>query len=140
MPLSASAHFVYGVDPDARLAVIQMAGTLTGADMQHIVETVHADPAWRDGFDAIWDCRAVQAHDVLPHEVGPLLDELVGGETGRDVLLEGPGLTADLFAQLLALRIRRRGGSAEVVSSMPDALGALGRDALPPALAERIAA
>ena len=139
MPLSDSAQFSFAVDAGARLAIARMAGVLTGPDMEHIIAAVHHDPAWRPGFDAVWDCSAVEAHAVLPADLEPILDAAVEDGGGRDVLVEGPGLAADLFSKLLALRIRRRGGDAVVVESLREALAALGHAAPPPALASFVA-
>ena len=136
MPLSSSARFRYAIDPRSRLAVARMAGTLTGADMQLIVRTVHQDPAWDVGCDAIWDCSEVAAHVVQPPEVEPLISEVVDGQTGRDILLSGPGLSAELFSKLLVLRLRRRGDAAERVQTLDEALAALGRDTMPAVVRE----
>ena len=139
MPLSNSAQFAYAVDADARLAIARMSGILTGPDMEHIIEAVHRDVAWRPGFDAVWDCSAVEAHAVQPADLDPILDAALEAGGGRDVLVEGPGLAADLFSKLLALRIRRRGGDAVVVESLGEALATLGHPVPPPALASFVA-
>lgn len=134
MPLSESVSFAYAIDPDAGLALAGMAGVLTGADMREIVATVHADPRWRDDFDAIWDCSRVLAHVVLPEDVLPLVIAVVHGETGRDVMIESKGYADQAITQLLALRCRRAGKAVGTRATLGEALDTLGYDGLPEAL------
>ena len=135
MCLSSYATFAYAIDPEAGLALARMWGEITGADMRAVVETVHRDPAWRAHFDAVWDCSEVVAHVVRPTEVPAVVGETTAGQTGRDVVVEHEGLAESLFSTMLALTIRVRGKEAHAVKSVAEALGVLGLDALPDALA-----
>ena len=129
------APFAYAIDPDARLAVGRMWGEVHGADMLEMIQAVHQDAAWQRGFDAVWDCRAVTAHIVLPDEVEPLVaDEAASGE-GRDVLIESPALGESAFSEMLAAVVRRSGKMMTVATSLDAALMALGHETLPEALA-----
>ena len=131
MLLSPDAEFSFAVDPDARLALACMGGTLTGPDMTHIVNAVHGDPAWEPSFDVIWDCSRVDAHVVSPGEETPVLEALSDEHAGRDLIVQGPGLSGDVFATMLVFRARRLGDAASSHHSVEEAVAALGRDALP---------
>ena len=134
MRLHDDASFTYRIDPDAGLALAQMEGRLTGKDMLRIVQAVHADPAWRPSFDAVWDCTRVSAHVVMPSDVGGILDETVEGAAGRDVLVESRSLGQSFFSKMLAFAARARGAEAHACHSVDEALGLLGRESLPDSL------
>lgn len=127
--------FAYAIDPDARLAYGRMWGEVHGADMLRMLAAVHRDAAWQDGFDAIWDCRAVTAHIVSPAEVEPLVAEEAESGGGRDVLVESPMLGESAFSAMLAAVVQRRGKAMTVAATLDGALEALGHGALPEALA-----
>lgn len=127
--------FAFAVDPAARLAYARMWGEVDGDDMLRLVQAVHRDAAWRAGFDAVWDCRAVTAHVVQPEEVGPLVAEEAASGDGRDVLVESQALGESAFSALLAAVVQRRGKAMTVAATLGDALEALGHDRLPEALA-----
>ena len=135
MRLSPYATFAYAIDPSDGLALARLWGEITGQDMRAVVEAVHSDPAWEASFDAIWDCSEVVAHVVRPSEVPGVVSEAVSGQTGRDVLVEREGLAESLFSTMIALTVRVRGKEAHAVRSVDEALGVLGLDALPEALA-----
>lgn len=128
--------FVYVVDPDETLAYARMWGVVTGGDMLRLVQAVHRDPLWVYGFDAVWDCSAVRAHVVAPEDVEPIVREEVASGTGRDVLVRSANPDDAAISQMLAAFCRRRGKAMTVHGSLPDALAALGREALPEAFAE----
>ncbi len=99
-------------------------------------DRIHADPAWHDGFDVLWNCAAVLAHDILPADVGPIVDAEVGSGDGRDVLVCSPTFGDRAISEMLAAMCRRRGKAMTVHATLAEALAALGRDALPPATQE----
>ena len=127
--------FAYAIDPHARLAYGRMRGEVHGADMLHMIEAVYRDAAWQDGFDAVWDCRAVTAHIVLPEEVAPIVAAEAASGSGRDVLVESPALGESAFSAMLAAVVRRSGKTMTVATTLEAALAHLGHDALPEALA-----
>ena len=121
--------FSYAIDGEARLAVGRMWGDVTGADMLALLEAVHQDPAWHDGFDALWDCSRVRVHIVAPDEVEPLVAEEADSGRGRDVLVESPTAGESALSQMLAVLCRRRGKSMTVHPTVAAALAALGHEA-----------
>lgn len=131
----AFSQFVAAIDADAHLAYARLWGTVTGGEMLEVIEAVHRDAAWRDGFDAIWDCSGVTAHVVGIEEMQPLVDEEAASGDGQDALIESPGLGESAISNLLATFCRRRGKAMTVHISVEAALAAMGRDALPASLA-----
>ncbi len=134
MHRGSETSFVYRVDPPSRLALTLLVGRIYGDDMLAVVRAVQGDPGWRPDFDAIWDCSRVSAHIILPEEVGPIIDQTVRGQTGRDVLVESRSLGESLFSRMLAVTSRARGKEAHSCHTLADALAVLGRAELPPAL------
>ena len=122
------------VDPSERLAVIEMFGVVSGPMILAAADRIHSDPKWEDGFDILWNCAAVLAHDVLPEHVGPIVDAEVESGDGRDVLVSSLTSGDRAISEMLAAMCRRRGKSMTVHASLEEALAALGRDALPPAM------
>lgn len=125
---------VPALDPVEHLALVRMRGVVTGRAILAAAERLHADPAWEDGFDVVWDCSAVHAHDILPADVQPIVDAEVASGSGREVLVCSPSLGDRAISEMLAAMCRRRGKEMTVHTTLADALGALGRDALPPTL------
>ena len=119
------------IDPSERLALIEMRGVVTGSMIVDAADRVHDDPAWEDGFDVVWNCAAVLAHDVLPADVGPIVDARVESGDGRDVLVCSPTFGDRAISEMLAVMCRRRGKAMTVHTTLNEALAALGRDALP---------
>lgn len=134
-PPPAADLWTYAIDPAEALAYGRMWGVVTGQDMLRLVAAVHGDAAWRPGFDAVWDCRAVTAHVVSPEEVQPLVAEEAASGPGRDVLIENGRADDAALSQMLAAFCRRRGKDMTVYRVLDEALAALGRDALPASLA-----
>ncbi len=128
------APFTFAIDPDAGLAYGRMWGDVHGEDMLRMIQAVHSDPAWQDGFDAVWDCRAVTAHIVLPADIEPLVVEEVASGDGRDVLIESPVLGESAVSEMLAAVVRRRGKAMTVCLTLDAALVSLGHAALPTSL------
>lgn len=125
--------FACAVDAATGLAYARLWGEVTGADMLEAVQAVHGDPAWEDGFDAIWDCSSVTVHVVSPDEVKPLIDEEAASEPGHDVLIESPVLGESALSEMLPAFCRCRGKTMTVHSTLQDALAELAHEALPPA-------
>lgn len=140
VPLGDEASFMYAVDAAASLALARFEGGLTGVDIRRAVAVVHADPAWRPSFDAIWDWRRVRAHIVSPEEVPPLVAEVVEGQTGRDALVEPETLSENFFSEMLTRMLRAAGKEAALFRTVEDALGAFGHDMLPAGLDLDVAA
>lgn len=116
-----------------RLAVVEMFGIVSGPMILAAADRIHADPEWEDGFDVVWNCRAVHAHDVLPEDVRPIVDAEVESGDGRDVLICSQTSGDRAISEMLAAMCRRRGKSMTVYATLDEALAALGRDALPQA-------
>lgn len=132
---SAERPYSFVVDASARLAYGRMWGLVTGQDMLALIAETHADPAWQNGFDAIWDCSAVTAHVVGPEEVAPIVEEEVASGDGRDTLVESPTVGESALSEMLAAFCRRRGKTMTVYTTLDDALAALGREELPEPMA-----
>ncbi len=128
--------FDYAIDADAGLAYGRMWGCVSGGDMLALTTAVHGDAAWRDSFDTIWDCSRVTAHVVAADEVRPLVRDIVESGPGRDALVESPAVGESAISQMLAAFSRRSGKDMTVHASVEAALAALGRDALPSAMAK----
>lgn len=122
------------LDAAERLAVVRMQGVVSGPMILAATTQVHSDPAWEDGFDVVWDCSTVYAHDILPADVTPIVDAEVGSGDGRDVLVCSPAIGDRVISEMLAAMCRRRGKAMTVHASFAEALATLGRDALPASL------
>lgn len=131
--MAESPSFV-AVDPSERLALVVFEGVVSGPMILAAADHIHADPAWEDGFDVVWNCGAVLAHDILPDDVVPIVDAEVGSGGGRDVLVCSPSFGDRAISEMLAAMCRRRGKTMTVHASLGEALAALGRDALPPSM------
>ena len=59
--------------PEARLALIEGAGFVTGSDIAEACLTMGRAPNWEGGFDNVWDFSAATQIDITPDE----LDEIV---------------------------------------------------------------
>ena len=132
--------FSCAIDPASRLACIRMWGVVTGPEMLEAARSVHEDPAWQPGFDVVWDCSAVRSHDVVPADIEPLVREEAASGDGRDVLVCSPSTSDRAIKEMIAAFCRRRGKDVTVCTSLAEALGALGHDALPEPLGAALAA
>ena len=119
------------VHPMERLAVVEMFGVVSGPMIVAAAARVQADPEWEAGFDVVWNCGAVLAHDILPADVEPIVAAEVASGDGRDVLVCSPAYGDRAISEMLAVMCRRRGKAMTVHGSVGEALAALGRDALP---------
>lgn len=122
--------YQYRIEPDRRLAVLTFRGALDGAEIVEATERIYGDPAWRYGYDAVWDFREIRG---LHLDVGHLPALVALDKKYADVA--GPGedllVTAKDFHHALA-RLHAhlsRGGPRHVVAcrSMEDAYTALER-------------
>ena len=140
-PMSAppAAPFSYALDPASRLAYGRMWGAVSGADMLALVRSVHADPAWEAGFDAVWDCSAVTTHIVLPDEVPPIVEDEAASGVGRDVLIESPAAGESALSHMIAAFCRRSGKDMTVHTSLAAGLARLGHSGLPEVLGRQAA-
>lgn len=50
----------YVIDPDRRLALVTVSGSVDGTVFAEATRALYMDPAWGPGFDAIWDLTAVR--------------------------------------------------------------------------------
>jgi hypothetical protein len=53
------AH-TYHISDDEPLAHLTFTGTVTGPGLVHALTDLYADPAWRGGYNTIWDFRAIR--------------------------------------------------------------------------------
>lgn len=113
-----------------------MFGVVSGPMILAAADRIHADAAWEAGFDVVWNCSAVLAHDILPADVDPIVDAEVASGNGRDVLVCSPTYGDRAISEMLAVMCRRRGKDMTVHATLAEALAALGRDAIPPAIQE----
>ena len=134
MTRSPTSSFHYRIDADAGLALAELKGVVTGSDMLNAAKTLHADPAWQNGYDVLWDCSEVSKHIVGPEDIGPILVEETRAGSGRDALVENAHLSDTMISEMLTSFLRRRGKPAGVFRTRADALSALRRDALPASL------
>jgi hypothetical protein len=140
MPARRMAYQI-NVDPDARLAVVTFAGTVTGAQLLEATRALFARPDWAHPFDAVWDLWRVTEDILGLGDLEALADlkgtRSVGGDAGLDVILvrrEMEYVAARLFERL----VRPYGQEVRICRAPAEVAGALGRP-LPPALGALLA-
>lgn len=128
-----SMPFRYYIDVAERLVLAEKSGRFDGAALVESVRTLHADPAWRDDFDVIWDLSGLTGLIVMPEDLPPLVAVHAEHSCGYDALVVTR--QADVaIAQLYAYLARRAGKPTGVYESLDEALKALNRPALSPRL------
>ena len=132
---SGFARFEYEVAPEAGLAYARVEGAVTGRDMLAVLEAVHADARWADGFDFICDCTGVRGHEVSPPDTRPVVLEAARGGSGADVIVMSPADDDGHLAEMPSVYSRRLGKRVVACATVDEGLAALGRGALPAPLA-----
>jgi hypothetical protein len=118
MPL----HYV--IDHARGLVTVTMSETVTGAQVGTAIEAIYGDPAWRPGYDVLWDGTGITQllfeKSDLPTFVALQRDyaELAGH--GRDVILVIRALDF-VMAKTYALMMRSAPRPVYVFKSLTEA-------------------
>jgi hypothetical protein len=134
MRLRSNGSCEYQIDPARRLAVVQIKGDVTGADIADCVRRLRTDARWTDDTDVLWDEREIRRLDVTPEDLAEMVDEQTSGQTGQDIVLTGRE-EHEMVMRLYTWRVRANGRPAHVCTTLQCALDLLNLDELPPELA-----
>ncbi len=127
--------------PDHHLGVALFSGPLTVDDFHGVLNQLYGNPAWKPGFDALWDAREVtelvldeQDVSTVVHHIQRLADR------------KGPGRTAFVvprdvdyaIARLLIWLTRNERRQRKAFRQMEEALVWLGREGLAPVVRQSL--
>ena len=122
------------VDPALGIGMVHAVGYVSGTDIANANESLYSDPAWRAGFDEMWDCSAIQEFDVSPSEMQAIAQMEVAGQErigqGRVALVmtrEVVQMVGALYRRLVSEAER----PVEIVLTLDEAAAWLGLDAVP---------
>ena len=127
----------FAFDRSASLALVTLEGQATGEELFYAAVELPRQDEWAAGMDVIWDGRTLSELVVLPGEIQrharyKTEHRALFGD-GRDLLVLDRTFH-QVAAELYAVLARMRGREAHVVSSVREALEALGLADFPPGL------
>lgn len=135
MPSKSEQTFEYRIDQDLGLAVVRVAGHVSGTDIGQFANTLQNDPNWKHDYAAIWDERGIWSLDVSQEDLEVMVKGQAKGEFGPDIIVTVRD-DHQAVMKLYAWRVRARGRPAQVCSTIDEALSLLGLEQLPPELDE----
>ena len=125
------------VDARLRLGTVRATGRVTGAEIAAANEALYSDPAWRPGFDELWDCSEISEFVV---DLGEIREVARMEVEGKERI--GPGRVAlvmtrdvvEMIGQLYRVLVVESERPVEIVRTVEAAAEWLGLDAVPEAL------
>lgn len=117
----------------AGLALVELSGEVTAADVVEAARALHALPNWDIRYDVIWDGRGITSLVIGHDDVIEMVDAKVEKSIGKEITIAVRELD-HMMASLCALLLKARQREAVVVSTLEEALAEVGLDRLPETL------
>lgn len=121
------------IDRQVGLALVELSGEVTGADIVEAAHTLHDLPEWDRRFDVIWDGRSVTMLSIMPGDLSDMVEAKVNDSIGKEIVVAVREID-QMMANLCALLLRARGREAKVVATLGEAVVEAGLDRLPAVL------
>jgi hypothetical protein len=121
------SRFPYTIDGVRPLVIVQMSGTVHGAQIAATYRAIYGDPGFGPGFDVLWDATAITELLFEPADLGSFvrLHEDFGdlASSGRDIIVVKRPLDnamADMYLVMMkkqhrAVHVCRSRSEAEVI-------------------------
>jgi hypothetical protein len=122
--------FSYVICTTNRLATGTFSGSVSGAEIAVAFRTVYDDPAWRPGFDTIWEANGITELLIERRDLADLVAmhrELAAvAGTGYEIIVVNRNVD-QIMARIYTFMMRNQARQTRMCGSMVEAAQILGR-------------